>query len=102
MVSPQSPPSRSPLGSPLASEGDGVGGEEEGEGDEEDEEDEPEPEERGVPPPTAHEACCVAADWTQSLLPRPPQRVQPSSGQSICDSWPLSACWFGGRVDVAG
>lgn len=48
-------------------------------------------------PLTAHEACRVADDWTQSLLPRPPQPAQPSSGQSIRDSWPFSAfcCFIG-------
>ena len=45
-------------------------------------------------PLTAHEACRVAGDWTQSLLPRPPQPVQPSSGHSIRDSWPFSICLF--------
>ena len=39
----------------------------------------------------AHEACCVAWDWTQPLLPLPPQPVQPSSGQSIRERRPFSS-----------
>ena len=70
-------PQSSSSGLPLASEG------------EEEEEEELGSEEHEVPL-MAQEACSVADDWTQSLLPLPRQRVHPSSGQSIRDSWPLS------------